>query len=245
MANDPRLIITAIASGVLPTLIWLWFWLREDTERPEPRGLLILTFLAGMFSVALVLPLQRLAYNTFGDGNTLVGIAAFIEETVKFLVVAIVVMPTKRMDEPLDYPIYFITVALGFSALENTMFLFNPITSNETTVSLLTGSFRFLGASVLHTVTSASIGVALGLAFGSNIFKKIFYGISGLGVAIVLHSIFNLIIMDTSGGQFWKMYGLLWAIAVIIMLFFEKLRRISNALYYKLHKPFTVKPYVQ
>ncbi len=245
MDVDPRLALIAIASGILPTLVWLWFWLREDNDRPEPRGLLILTFLAGMFCVALVLPLQRLAYNYFGDSNTLVAIAGSIEEIIKFLVVAVVVMPTKRIDEPVDYPVYFITVALGFSALENTLFLFDPITNSEATVSLLTGSLRFLGASVLHTVTSASIGIALGLAFGGGKIKKFFYTISGLGVAIVLHSVFNLIIMDTSGDQFWKMYGLLWAIAVIIMLFFEKLRRISNAIYYKLHKPFTVKPYVQ
>lgn len=244
MAVDPRLALVAIASGVLPTLLWLWFWLKEDEERPEPRGLLILTFLAGMFSVAVVLPLQKLAYAHIPNETELIAVAGLIEEVVKFLVVMFVVLPTKRIDEPIDYPIYFITVALGFSALENTLFLFNPITSNETTVGLLTGSLRFLGATVLHTVTSASIGVSLGLAFGGNFFKRFFYGIIGLGVAIVLHSVFNLIIIDGAGDNFWKMYGLLWAIAVIIMLFFEKLRRISNALYYQLHKPFTVKPYV-
>ncbi len=244
MAVDPRLALIAIASGVIPTLLWLWFWLKEDDDRPEPRGLLTLTFLAGMFSVALVLPLQKIAYNYFGDSNNLIIVAGLIEEIVKFFIVMLIVLPTKKIDEPMDYPIYFITVALGFSALENTMFLFDPITSKDTVVSLLTGSLRFLGATVLHTVTSASIGISMGLAFGGGVFKKILYTFGGLGVAVLLHSVFNLIIMDTRGDNFWNMYGLLWAVAVIIMLFFEKLRRISNALYYKLHKPITFKPYV-
>ena len=53
--------LIAFAGGILPALIWLWFWLREDREAPEPRGLIALSFAAGMAVVYFVLPIQKLA----------------------------------------------------------------------------------------------------------------------------------------------------------------------------------------
>jgi RsiW-degrading membrane proteinase PrsW (M82 family) len=39
----------------------LWFWLREDKEKPEPLLLIAITFIAGMAVVPLALPLQKYA----------------------------------------------------------------------------------------------------------------------------------------------------------------------------------------
>ena len=52
-------IIAAAAGGILPALAWLWFWLREDSDHPEPRRLIALAFLAGMVAVAVVIPLEK------------------------------------------------------------------------------------------------------------------------------------------------------------------------------------------
>src|SRR3989339_737850 len=52
--------LIAFAGGVLPALVWLWFWLKQDRENPEPRGLITLSFVAGMAVVFFVLPVQKL-----------------------------------------------------------------------------------------------------------------------------------------------------------------------------------------
>ena len=47
----------AFLGGLLPSLIWLYFLLKEDSRCPEPRTLIALTFVAGMVAVPFALPL--------------------------------------------------------------------------------------------------------------------------------------------------------------------------------------------
>ena len=60
----------AFLCGLIPALFWLWFWLREDKERPEPLLLIAITFIAGMAVVPLALPLQKAAIDMY-SGNEL------------------------------------------------------------------------------------------------------------------------------------------------------------------------------
>ncbi len=225
--QDPITIIFAIIAGIVPSILWLVFWLREDKERPEPKGLLFLTFVGGMISVMLVLPLQKFADSTFrGDYSTLILIWAGIEEVVKFFIVYIIALRSRVADEPLDFAVYCITGALGFAALENALFLIQPIAVSDTVVGLLTGNLRFLGATLLHGVSTSIIGIMLGLTFGRGLFRKSVALLFGLFLSISLHGIFNLFIIKDSS-QLWSTFGMLWAAAVIIILLFEKLRRMS------------------
>ena len=50
-----------------------------------------------------------------------------IEEVLKYSAALMVVLWHKAVDEPIDVIIYMITIALGFSALENALFIFNPL----------------------------------------------------------------------------------------------------------------------
>jgi RsiW-degrading membrane proteinase PrsW (M82 family) len=45
-----------LLGGLLPALLWLWFFLKEDSKRPEPKWLILAAFLAGMLAVILALP---------------------------------------------------------------------------------------------------------------------------------------------------------------------------------------------
>ena len=60
MGNDPKILGLAALGGIIPSIIWLWFWLGEDKRKPEPIRLLIACFLAGVLSVIFVLPLEKL-----------------------------------------------------------------------------------------------------------------------------------------------------------------------------------------
>ena len=106
----------AFVGGLVPALFWLWFWLREDKERPEPYLLIALAFIGGMMVVPIALPLQKYALDNF-SGDNLIFIWVIIEETLKYAAALLMILWNKEVDEPIDVIIYMITIALGFAAL--------------------------------------------------------------------------------------------------------------------------------
>ena len=231
MTSDPKILALAILGGVGPALFWLWFWLKEDNNDPEPKGFIAVLFIIGMISVAFVIPIQKfIQSNVISPTWQTIGWAS-VEELIKYLGVIILIYKTNRIDEPIDWPVFLITVALGFAALENTMFLIKPLSLNQATVGLLTGQLRFLGSTLLHAVSSGTIGIALGLSFFMGKFIKKIYLLVGIILAIALHCTFNFFIMGDSGSNFLRVLGFLWVVTIIIMLLFEKLRRMSEKNY--------------
>ena len=148
----------AFLGGVLPALLWLFFWLFEDRCEPEPKRYIFFSFFAGMAVVWPVLFLER-SVVPFASGATLLLIWAFIEEACKFGAAYLAALHWHVFDEPLDAVIYLVTVALGFSALENTLFLMGPLEQGDVLKTIVTGDLRFIGATLLHTLSSATIGV--------------------------------------------------------------------------------------
>lgn len=225
---DHKILIYAFLLGVVPALLWLWFWLREDKEEPEPAGILALCFLLGMLSVSIVLPIERFVRDTISNEQIQIIGWAFVEEVIKYLVVILIFFKSKFIKHPINWPIYFITVALGFAAMENTMFLITLLSLGQTPVGLMTGQLRFLGSTLLHAVASGIIGIAMGLSFFHNKFIKKIYLLFGLALAISLHSAFNFFIINNDGNDFLKVFAFLWVATIINLLLFEKLRRLSR-----------------
>ena len=216
----------AIAGGILPALLWLWFWLREDSKRPEPKQLIFRTFIAGMAVVPLALPLQKLALDSF-SGETLVTVWVTIEESLKYAIALVVILWHKAVDEPIDYIVYMITIALGFAALENALFIWNPLVSGDLSGSIITGNFRFLGATLLHVLASGTIGVMLAFAFYKRDSVKLLAGTFGLFIAIVLHTLFNLFIMDANGETILSIFLVVWILVILLFFVLEKVKRIA------------------
>ena len=74
----------AIAGGFIPSLLWLWFWLKEDSH-PEPRVNLIYTFIAGMVAVPIAMVFEYLVLFQIGlTGGFSLLAWAFIEEILKY-----------------------------------------------------------------------------------------------------------------------------------------------------------------
>lgn len=231
---NPGTLFLALLGGILPATFWLWFWLKEDKLHPEPRGLLILSFLVGMLATALAFPLENYVYDlarnafhaTEGDYRILFPWAA-IEETLKFLGIYIVALRTKYFDEPIDAVIYFVTIALGFAALENAMFLFNPIGKGETLVALTLGNFRFIGATLLHVAASGIIGVTLALTFYQKKAIRVAAALLSLCGAFVLHTLFNFSIIASEGNLLYEVFIGLWVFIIGILLICEKIKRMA------------------
>jgi RsiW-degrading membrane proteinase PrsW (M82 family) len=226
---DPIHILLALMGGILPTMVWLWFWNREDKLHPEPRRLLFLAFLTGGISVALAIPLQELARDTLGGviNPQIIAAWAAIEEVLKYGLALIVILWRKAVDEPIDMVIYMVTIALGFSAVENTLFLIAPIVNEGIVNAVITGNFRFFGASLLHLLSSSVIGVALALSFYKPYITRTIYAAIGVILAIILHAAFNLFILGSTGGGIVKVFGFVWVGIVVLLLFFEKIKQMK------------------
>jgi RsiW-degrading membrane proteinase PrsW (M82 family) len=222
----------AFLFGLIPALFWLWFWLREDKNKPEPILLIIITFIAGMAVVPLALPLQKLAIDLY-TGPNLMLVWVIIEELLKYTAALLVIFWNKAVDEPIDFIIYMIAIALGFAALENALFILTPLMNDEFTTVAVTGSFRFLGASLLHVLASATIGVCLAFAFYKSTTVKLLYGTLGLFIAILLHALFNFFIIRASepGKENGVLMVLLfvWMGIILLFLLFEKIKLLEKS----------------
>jgi RsiW-degrading membrane proteinase PrsW (M82 family) len=228
LLQDPKILIFAIFSGVVPAIFWLWFWLyNEDSENPEPKGLIAISFILGALIVFIAIWLEKYSLNFIKDNTFQIVAWAVIEEVLKLVGIMIIIFGNSNVDEPIDYPMYFIATALGFAAMENVLYLLNPFSVNGTVVGMLTGDLRFLGSTLLHAISSAMIGSALGLSFFLKQYQMI-YLFAGLICAIILHSVFNFFIMKGSGENFLSVFGFLWVVTIINMLIFEKLKRMGR-----------------
>jgi len=213
--------------AVLPTLVWLWFWLKEDEKNPEPNGPLVITFFAGGLIALLALPMESFASKLALGSMALIIIIAAIEEIVKFGIVALINFKARYMDERIDYPIYLITGAMGFAMMENVLFFFGTIFEQDLSFIFFTTNMRFLGATVLHGLMGAILGLVIG--YGLYRFKssgkRILTGVIGLGLVTGLHALFNYFIINESNTVLILTLGALWLIGIIVLFFFERARR--------------------
>jgi len=192
-----------IILGLLPSFAWLFFFLKEDIH-PEPKKMITLVFIAGIFSTFFALALQfalRSILNSAQISNyTIFAFLGFgfIEEALKFSAAYLIIRKKMCFDEPIDAMIYMITVALGFAMLENIAVLSN-IKALSDAFNVIT--LRFVGATLLHALSSAIVGyywakaVVLGppCHLGGTRPKLLVF--QGIILATLLHATFNYLIL--------------------------------------------------
>lgn len=222
------ILLYALFAGILPALLWLWFWLREDNLHPEPRSLITASFIGGMIVVIVAAVLEKYVHDIVSDETYRYIAWAAIEEICKFVAVAIIALPSKNMDEPIDAMIYCITVALGFAALENTLFILSPLHSGDIAKGIITGNMRFIGATLVHTVCSAMIGFMIGISYYKNSFLKTISLITGVILAITLHAGFNLSIINETVTNTLKVFSWVWVAVVILIILFEEIKVVKE-----------------
>ena len=227
--NPIAALMYATFGGILPALAWLWFWLQEDKLHPEPRRRIMLAFLGGMAIIPLIYLPEKYVSIHFGEmTNATLFFWSAIEETAKLAVAWFIAFRSRDYDKPIDAIEYLITVALGFSALENTLFILNPLLAGNIMQSFIVGNMRFAGASLLHVVSSATLGYFIGYGFYSSQTVKNVWRVVGLAVAIALHTAFNLSIMYSSGSRIFFVFGCVWVAAIGVLILFEKIKKVHN-----------------
>jgi len=234
------IIIIYVIFGLLPSLVWLSYYLGKDLH-PEPKKMILKIFLWGalitipVFFVQIGLGhLLNLVNLDTTTTNLLYWflVIAFTEEFFKYLVIRLRVFNSYHLDEPLDIMLYMVVAALGFAAVENSLYLFSPVgqmSFNDIIGrSLVVILVRFIGATFLHTLCSAVIGYALALSF-YDVRRKYVYGFFGIFAAVFMHGLYDFSLMTLE--DYMKL--VVPVVIIIILSFvvfagFEKLKKMKG-----------------
>lgn len=222
-----------IIFGFLPSIIWLLFYLRKDAH-PEPKAMVLKIFFLGMIITIPTAGLEILIFKGFNYLpfssysilllNVFIGVA-FIEEIMKYAIIRQKVLKSPEFDEPVDGMIYMIIAALGFAAIENLLILF-PL--NKFFEIFTVSALRFLGATFLHILCSAVIGYFLAL-YWFEIKKSKALVFVGIGIAVILHGIYNFSIIAVPGNlKFVAPLIILIGLSVFVSIAFRKLKLIAT-----------------
>jgi len=245
-------IIYALLSAILPAMVWLYFWTREDIKNPEPKVMILIAFLGGVLAVFLSLFFEKIVFGIdlkvifasnflrpvldllkhisdiknldLSKTALIIVFAPIIEELCKFIFAYGLVLRSKADDEPVDPMIYMIVTAIGFSAIENMLFLVEPLMKNDFIFSIQTGNMRFIGATLLHTISSATIGIFLSVSFFEKKFHRFLWTVLAVFLAILIHSLFNYFMLGSSQSTFIAL-EFIWVAVIIVLLAFEKIKR--------------------
>lgn len=222
-----------IALGLLPSFIWLVYWLRKDCH-PEPKAMITKVLLLGIMLsplaiVAQLLAVQMVAKFTGMDPDILSNSpwfylwAALVEEFVKYLAVYFIVIRSPEFDEPVDAMVYMLTAGLGFAAMENILVLSKVIPDGlSATLGIL--GLRFAGATLTHVLASSLLGYFIALAWFYFDHRKALF-LFGLALASLFHWIFNLFIsqMQQDVSLLFSTL-LLMAMAFLVSALFDKIK---------------------
>lgn len=203
--------------AIIPGLLICWFIYQTDKYEHEPRGYLLLAFLAGVLATFLIIELEQwLATNLhfekmhwFVDLSFTSIYTAITEELIKFSVLLLILYPWVYFDEPIDGIVYSVMVAMGFATTENVFY------------ALEYG----LGTTILRAFTAvpahAVFAIIMGYFFGKAKFqrgKRKPYLLIGLTLSIAAHSVYDFLMLQ-------KIYEWLVILAVVFIwlaIYFER-----------------------
>lgn len=225
-----------IILGLLPSFIWLMFYLSKDSH-PEPKRMVLKIFLLGALMGPLAAALEGLAVWVFEptvdwrqflmifdkiDYRYFLNILLFapiIEELLKYSVVRWQVLKDPSFDEPLDAMIYLIVSALGFAAVEN---LLNVLSAPDFNlkIALSQATARFLSATLLHVLSSGLLGYFLALSL-LNFKKRKLYLWVGILLAISFHSFYNFIAWLVLSNALYAAALAILLISLTILIFWQ------------------------
>ena len=219
--------------AVLPSLIWLFFYLKEDLH-PEPRLWLFIIFLMGVALAPVVIFMEMAigkilnfwAVIPFESGILMFVIAPLVEEAAKYGAVHLSLNKNPVLDEPDDCMIYVIVAALGFAAIENVFAIFSFISIGAP--GYLSDAFnfmsmRFISAVALHGLASGIIGYYFARFYFVK--RNPLLIVWGLFLASLLHGIYNFLLFKD--GQYMSLIltaGVLLAAAALVIFLFNRLK---------------------
>lgn len=221
--------------SILPVILILLYVYKRD-KFPEPPRIVLTTFLLG---IATTFPIGILIFAIEGFSETLnLGIegtnffmsfirAAFIEETMKFLVLIFYCIHLDHFDEPMDAIVYGVAASLGFAVIENWEYVIGA-TNTGIEYAKDVAFVRSFTAIPLHALA----GVYMGFFLMDAIFKKnnqklnLFFS---LFFPVCLHGLYDLILFSNNISDYF-IYVLLIVFIIRSIFIFkdQRAKQLSN-----------------
>ncbi len=185
-----------VTAAVAPSIALLYYFYMRDKYEKEPGGVLIKAFLLGVIIILPVL-FAEMKLNIFDTsernlvtaGYTAFVVAGLVEEAFKYLAFLLVIWKNREFDEMYDGIVYCVFISLGFATVENVAYVFSR-------GGLNTALIRAFSAVPAHALFGASMGYYLGVAKFVSKDKRLKYMLSGLLVPVLLHGIYDFILLS-------------------------------------------------
>lgn len=214
--------------SLAPVLIIAGYIYFRDKYEKEPIKLLLFALLAGAIAVIPILLVEQflnglteLFPGLFSSAWSAFVVAAFSEESFKFIALYLLIWKSPEFNEKFDGIVYAVFVSLGFAGVENVLYVMEG--------GLSTGITRAITAVPAHAVFGITMGFYFGLA---KFYKKErnILKLKALIYPIVLHGIYDFILMT---GIQW-LTGVFFAFVVFLYIFgLRRVNRLSNQSIYK------------
>ena len=215
--------ITLLAIAFAPGLLWVWFFYKKDKFEPEPKKIIIVTFILGIVATIPAGILNNtLIRSSIEQANILyLFFAAFfvigpVEEISKYMAIRVYALKSKEFDEPIDAMLYSVVAALGFATFENFLYIsiFGP--------SLIL--MRAITGCLGHAGFSGIVGYYVGKAkFSSHKSNNPLF--KGLAIAAFSHGLFNFVLFTQT------ILAFLFVPLLIVLVYFltKRMNELSSA----------------
>jgi len=208
--GDGGRIALGLVLSLIPALLWLGIFYGFDRIEPEPKQMVLVTFVAGALLFAAlqrpvlhgIFQIDEWLYTTWWSrllgGALVVGV---FEQYLVFLAVRYIAFENPEFDERVDGVIYAIAAGLGIATVVNFLYV---VEGGGVDIGI--GSLRM----VVHTLAYGSFAGVMGFFIGQARFEKtpIWYLPAGLGIAALMN---GLLFAVLERGQSGLQPGLPWS----------------------------------
>ncbi len=210
------MLLLTLALAIVPALLLVRYYYRQDRERPEPKGLVVKVFLFGVLSALVAIPLEFLAsqFQRAFDPRSIAYplfkafvVAGLVEEYLKLTVVRLTAWRNPAFDEVMDGVVYTVVAGMGFACLENVLYVMGG--------SMGTALARAFTAVPLHAVSSGLMGYSLGrsrFAVSSGAAKALVT--RGLLTAVAFHGLYDFLLFVSPVWGAWTSFLVLPLVGV-------------------------------
>ena len=182
--------------AIAPVLICLFYIYIRDKYEKEPLSLLFTGVVYGIIITVPIVHFENFVTLFIPNGGIVAEsfylsfmVAAFVEESFKFIVLYFLIWHNNNFNEPFDGIVYGAFISLGFAGLENIMYAFN---------SELGGISTALGRGIISVPMHGVFGIAMGFYFAMARFsseKRAKYISLAYFIPWLVHGLYDFIII--------------------------------------------------
>jgi RsiW-degrading membrane proteinase PrsW (M82 family) len=187
--------LSDIAISFAPAVAWLWYVRRKDVREPEPRLLVLFSFVLGCAAANVIAVLRPRIEGLFpvvtGFAGELIdafGATALPEETAKLLAACLACIWSRQWNEPMDGIVYGVAAGLGFASLENVYFV---AASGDATLVIA----RAFTANLAHAAFTGGAAFFIGLA-RLRYRRGALLAVGGFALTVLLHGLYDLFLFS-------------------------------------------------